>query len=52
MNDPTAERLNDLLQITMMLRESIDELLNGLMKQLKATTGVKRQAKTRRRRRR
>jgi len=51
MNDPTAERLHDLLQITMMLRDSIDELLNGLMKQLQTTTEVKRQAKTRRRRR-
>lgn len=52
MNDPDAERLHDLLQITMMLRDSIDELLSGLMKQLQATTEVRRQAATKRRRRR
>ena len=34
MNDPIAKRLRDLLQITMILRESIDELLNGLSKQI------------------
>jgi hypothetical protein len=34
MNDPIARRLRDLLQITLMLRESIDELLSGLSQQL------------------
>jgi hypothetical protein len=34
MNDPIARRLRDLLQITLMLRESIDELLSGLRQQL------------------
>jgi hypothetical protein len=34
MDDPTAKRLRDLLQITMKLRESIDELLGGLSEQL------------------
>ena len=34
MDDPIAKRLRDLLQITMNLRENIDELLNGLSKQI------------------
>ena len=36
MDDPVAKRLRDLLDITMMLRENIDELLGGLSKQLEA----------------
>ena len=31
MDDPTAKRLRHLLQVTMKLRESIDELLDGLI---------------------
>jgi hypothetical protein len=36
MDDRVAKRLSDLLQITMKLRESIDELLGGLSEQLEA----------------
>jgi hypothetical protein len=36
MDDPVAKRLRDLLDITMKLRENIDELLGGLSKQLEA----------------
>jgi hypothetical protein len=36
MNDPVTKRLRDLLQITMKLRENIEELLGGLSKQLEA----------------
>jgi hypothetical protein len=36
MNDPVTKRLRDLLQITMTLRESIEELLGGLSEQLEA----------------
>jgi len=35
-DDPVAKRLRDLLQITMKLRESIEELLGGLSEQLEA----------------
>ena len=36
MDDPVTKRLRDLLDITMKLRENIDELLGGLSKQLEA----------------
>jgi hypothetical protein len=36
MNNPVSKRLRDLLQITMKLRENIEELLGGLSKQLEA----------------
>ena len=34
MNDPFARRLSQLLEITVLLRENIDELLNGLTREL------------------
>jgi hypothetical protein len=36
MDDPVTKRLSDLLQITVKLRESIDELVGGLSEQLDA----------------
>jgi hypothetical protein len=35
-NDPVTKQLRDLLQITMKLHENIEELLDGLSKQLEA----------------
>lgn len=51
MSDPVAKRLRDLLQITMKLRESIDELLGGLSEQLEAVEkGIPRRRSPSRRR--
>jgi hypothetical protein len=51
MNDPVTKRLRDLLQITMTLRESIEELLGGLSEQLEALEkGITKRRSTSRRR--